>query len=839
MKKGTSKLPFYFLLGLFFVVIILFSTTAQSGNDMIYGSTWDKTCSDNMCQTTIYSYEKYWFDSQSGIWGEIDESWHECGNDLCTNEYYFKAVAQSDGTITAHLNNEESTFKLSSFSNQNLRFNPSIHGNILLYEDVIPNYIDLRYQYLPRKLKEEIIIKRPLPNLPLQNFDIIFTKSGDASFTMSESTICDYNDVCQVIESSVQNNQISLTIPVDFLTNETTIYPVIIDPTFSLGDINWNGGVKEDNSPETEGVTYTRTSNPSERIGNLKPGVNRRADIDWDVSAMSDSANISRVVLTIFSEENIGTGENVRIYEMEKNSSEYADQIGNCQGNCHFYEDMGNGTVYGSYTFHGSAGPTFMNFTFSQQGREALQNALASDVFSTGIKSLEDSGKNLTISLKDDSNATRRPKLVINHSYESYDLSYDSNGNLIQGFGKKLAYNSFNKLIQVNDSTTNEIIAEYTYDHEGNRITKVEYGVDDNENNLTTYYIDESFIQERNTNGTILNYTYYNGVGKLLASKLPNGDIEYYHPDHLGSSTLITNESGNKVDYVSYLPFGGIHSGDADDRFLYTGQEKDKGTEFYDYGARQYYPKFRHFLQPDPTIPDIYNPQYLNHYSYVLNNPYKYVDESGNVAVEVGPSFSSTLTIPGTPLGITLQVGGGRVFAYNPTNREFQAGTYASFGGGAGASAIGEKLSLNLISIYPEANSLKDLEGSGTNFGFSGGDTITAGFEGELRNKNSNDNPPISNPAITLGVGAGAEAHIQKTTTITSGPQNPKDVLLGGKTSLPRFIYESLNKESTKSNNLNQMSNRNNQQTNINSNKNKEWKSRRIYRWFSRPYRRR
>lgn len=49
--------------------------------------------------------------------------------------------------------------------------------------------------------------------------------------------------------------------------------------------------------------------------------------------------------------------------------------------------------------------------------------------------------------------------------------------------------------------------------------------------------------------------------------------------------------------------------------------------------GRYYDPKFKHFIQPDPTIPDIYNPQALNRYSYVYNNPYKYIDPTGKEPV--------------------------------------------------------------------------------------------------------------------------------------------------------------------------------------------------------------
>lgn len=66
-----------------------------------------------------------------------------------------------------------------------------------------------------------------------------------------------------------------------------------------------------------------------------------------------------------------------------------------------------------------------------------------------------------------------------------------------------------------------------------------------------------------------------------------------------------------------------------DRRFLYTGKEKDSDTGLYYYGAQYYDPYLRHFTQPDSLIPDVYNPQSLNRYSYVLNNPYKYVDEEG------------------------------------------------------------------------------------------------------------------------------------------------------------------------------------------------------------------
>lgn len=69
--------------------------------------------------------------------------------------------------------------------------------------------------------------------------------------------------------------------------------------------------------------------------------------------------------------------------------------------------------------------------------------------------------------------------------------------------------------------------------------------------------------------------------------------------DHLGSTTLITNETGHVVQESIYEPFGKVASG-VSDRFLFTGKELDKGTGLEYYGARYYGPsRVSQFVQPD------------------------------------------------------------------------------------------------------------------------------------------------------------------------------------------------------------------------------------------------
>ncbi len=128
-------------------------------------------------------------------------------------------------------------------------------------------------------------------------------------------------------------------------------------------------------------------------------------------------------------------------------------------------------------------------------------------------------------------------------------------------------------------------------------------------------------MQIRNSSG-VYNYTYVWVNGKLLARKNPDGSKWFYHPDHLGSTTLITNETGGVVEETTYLPFGDVNAGGSRETHLYTGKEKDD-TGLYYYEARYYDPHMRQFVEPDTLLPDVYDPQQLNRYSYVRNNPYK------------------------------------------------------------------------------------------------------------------------------------------------------------------------------------------------------------------------
>lgn len=203
---------------------------------------------------------------------------------------------------------------------------------------------------------------------------------------------------------------------------------------------------------------------------------------------------------------------------------------------------------------------------------------------------------------------------------KTYEFVFDANSNIIDDGRRKYEYNELNQLSIVKDKEGN-VIAEYFYDHEGDRIKK-------STNNITTLYAGKEFVRTLNDSG-ITDTTYVYAGDELLAQK-ENGETKYYHPDHLGSTDLVTDNAGIVVEETTYYPFGLVNEG-GESKYLFTGQEKDKETELMYYGARYYDPTLMRFTQPDTILQDAYDPQALNRFSYVRNNPIKNVDPEGNI----------------------------------------------------------------------------------------------------------------------------------------------------------------------------------------------------------------
>ncbi len=175
-----------------------------------------------------------------------------------------------------------------------------------------------------------------------------------------------------------------------------------------------------------------------------------------------------------------------------------------------------------------------------------------------------------------------------------------------------------------------QTVAEYVYDYNGNRMVKRNFTSGSLANTVTSWT--DSYETKVIEGGATENTAYYFANGQLIAKKDKDGNKTYFHNDHLGSTGIITNQSGTLVEETKYDPWGKIKSGGTKSKFLYTGQEHDDETGLDYYNFRYYNSDIRRFAQPDDIIQDMYAPQGLNRYSYVWNNPLRYTDPTGHYA---------------------------------------------------------------------------------------------------------------------------------------------------------------------------------------------------------------
>ena len=121
-------------------------------------------------------------------------------------------------------------------------------------------------------------------------------------------------------------------------------------------------------------------------------------------------------------------------------------------------------------------------------------------------------------------------------------------------------------------------------------------------------------------------------IGRIAKIEKMNGTetTTYFHIDHLGSTRAVTDSAGNLLTTLQYDPFGEVRSGSNNGiRYTFTGKEQD-ATGLYYYGARYYDPKVGRFITRDVFSGRIGNPQTQNRYVYVMNNPLKHNDPTGN-----------------------------------------------------------------------------------------------------------------------------------------------------------------------------------------------------------------
>ena len=104
----------------------------------------------------------------------------------------------------------------------------------------------------------------------------------------------------------------------------------------------------------------------------------------------------------------------------------------------------------------------------------------------------------------------------------------------------------------------------------------------------------------------------------------------FYHSDHLGSTSYITDDHANITQYDAYLPYGELlvdeHSSSEKLPYKFNGKQFDEETGLYYYGARYMDPKISMWLGVDPLMEKYPN---VTGYCYTMDNPIKFIDPNG------------------------------------------------------------------------------------------------------------------------------------------------------------------------------------------------------------------
>ncbi len=255
-------------------------------------------------------------------------------------------------------------------------------------------------------------------------------------------------------------------------------------------------------------------------------------------------------------------------------------------------------------------------------------------------------------------------------------FSYDLNGNMTTmmdssaSLNRTLLWDEENRLKKTTDASgSNSIVTTYGYGADGMRaVKKGKYG--------TVQYVSENYVVR---NKDLISKHVFAGNTRLVSNMVMREEKSgkmvsteqgcyYYHADHLGSSSVVTDKDGKFYEQIEYFPYGEtwVHNKATAEQestpYKFTSKELDPETGLYYFGARYYDGKLSRWTAADPALekyfpegPDdfddshdyyyknqhdnssklkgmggVYNTINLDLYHYAGQNPVKLVDPDGN-----------------------------------------------------------------------------------------------------------------------------------------------------------------------------------------------------------------
>ena len=276
------------------------------------------------------------------------------------------------------------------------------------------------------------------------------------------------------------------------------------------------------------------------------------------------------------------------------------------------------------------------------------------------------------------------------------------------------------------------IVTTYEYDSSGMRaIKKGKYG--------TVQYVSENYVVR---NKDLISKHVFAGNTRLVSNMVMQEEKSgkmvsteqgcyYYHADHLGSSSVVTDKDGKFYEQLEYFPYGEtwVHNkATSDDSaqstpYKFTGKELDPETGLYYFGARYYDGKLSRWLSTDPAYST------MEFYDFCYNNPIIYVDPDGKFP---NPFGVASVGVSAYFLYDDIQKGDAKLIAISSAALFFDLVScvpLAPSPGGAGYIIQAQRLIRHNETIINETKYIVSAgKNAATEYNKSGGDLKTAGL---------------------------------------------------------------------------------------------------------------
>ena len=268
-----------------------------------------------------------------------------------------------------------------------------------------------------------------------------------------------------------------------------------------------------------------------------------------------------------------------------------------------------------------------ITYTYDKAGNRATETTVENGVET--VKTYTYNGKNQLLTVDQTVGGVAVSKTTYTYDANGNQLSEVETQNDVSVTKLTNTYDLRNQLIC---SVTEDAVINNTYNASGYRVAKA---VTKDGKTSKTYFLYDggSVTMEADEDGVTAKNTY----GGPLLLRTVFGDIEttyqYMYNAHGDVVTLLTD--GEVAATYYYDSFGNVleQTGNVDNSILYAGYQYDEETGLYYINARMYDPVTARFLQADTYLGSLNDPLSLNLYTYCLNNPHKYTDPSGHIAI--------------------------------------------------------------------------------------------------------------------------------------------------------------------------------------------------------------